>query len=410
MAGILSTLGGFSNPYGAPSREEWAINSAKFRLLDGSNLEILFFAAEPSEDRDGDKTALENVGDSGGRRLAIYEYPYRDGQAIEDLGRKGEKFVFNLTFFGPRYRDRYIEFYQKVIEQRAQGILTHPSIGDITARLSDYEFIHSHDQFNAVKLRCTFVEDSTTNTRDGQPSTDKIGAVDSFLRTALSTLTKVQAAVQQNIFAYESISLLPGAVVAAMRQRLSSVVNLHAGLLSKMAATFASDGSIVDLASNSGGVTGSNSGTSAATGRELPPVFQVGLAPAEAQVVAEHQDAFINANQVTATQLVYDTNRAREEVAEAIAYHESQLGSDAFDAVISYRELVVAYQKAAESCIKSAALQTVQYLVPYDMTLAEAAFLNKLSPDRMVDIDRLNPHIESANLLRQGDVVLVPAT
>jgi hypothetical protein len=409
MAGILGSIGGFSNPYGSPSQDEWAINSAKFTLLDGSGTSILFFAAKASEDPFGNKSALESVSDSGGRRIAIYEYPYRDGQATEDLGRKGERYSFVLTFFGPRYRERYVEFYQKVITQRSLGILTHPSIGDKPARLMDYEFVHRYDQFNAVSLRCSFVEDNTATTGDNQPTLDKVGAIDSLLRGALSTMTKVNRVVQNNIFAFEAILLLPGATVNAMRLRLSSIMDGHASLLGAMASTFSSNGSIIALASSSGGINNANSGTSASTGNVLPPVFEVGLPPSEAETVAANQAAFQNANQVTSTQLVYNANVERSKVAEAIAYHESNMGSDSADAVIAYRELVVSFQKAVESCIKSASLQTVQYLVPYEMTLAEAAFLNKLSPDRMVDIERLNPQIESANSIAAGSVIAVPS-
>lgn len=408
MPGILEALGGFSNPYGAPSRDEWAINSASFQLLDGSDEKLVFFASKSSEDPSGNKTGLENVTDSGGRRLAIYEYPYRDGQVTEDLGRRGEKYVFIVKFFGSRYRDRYVDFYRKVINRRSIGILTHPTIGDVHARLETYEFIHKHDEFNAVALRCTFVEDTTDSTRDNQPKNDRIGAIDSLLRTALSVLTTVQRTVQTNIFSFQAILLLPQAVVNAMQLRLQSVINQHASLLAQMAATFGTDGSIIDLASSSGGVTGANSGTST-SGSQLPPIFQVGLPPSESAAVSSNQSTFINANQVTATQLIFNTNQSRAEVAEAIAFHESQLGSDAFEAVIAYRQLVVAFQKAAESCIKSTAIQTTQYLIPFDMTLAEVAFANGLDPDRMVDIERLNPDLGSANLVEAGSVLLIPS-
>lgn len=409
MAGLLGTIGAFSNPYGTPSHDEWALNSAKFKLLDGSATELLFFASKVSEDDPGSLTALESMSDTGGRRLAIYEYPYRDGQVIEDLGRRGERYVFNLTFFGPNYRERYADFYRKVIQTRAAGVLTHPTIGDVTARLLEYDFIHSHDQFSAVKLRCTFIEDSTTNTRDNPPAIDKVGAIDSVLRGALSVMTTVNRVVGNSIFEVSALLLLPGSIQTAMRQRLGAIITAHSRLLGQLAATFGTDGSIINLGSSSGGISGANSGVSASTGQTLPPVFQVGLSPDEQAAVSDNEAAFKQANQITATQLVFNVNQARAQVAETIAYHESQTGSDAFDVVISYRQLVVSFQKAAEAAIKSASLQTVQYLVPFDMTLTEAAFANKLDPDRMIDIERLNPGLGSANFVPRGTILTVPA-
>ena len=104
FADTFSDISAFSNPYGTPSNKQWALSKAIYVNSVNQNM-ILFFDTSKGEDPQ-QKTALEQIADSGGRRLAIYEYPYIDGQRVDDLGRKGETYVFNLKFFGMNYQNK----------------------------------------------------------------------------------------------------------------------------------------------------------------------------------------------------------------------------------------------------------------------------------------------------------------
>src|SRR6478609_5693693 len=81
------------NPFGLPSKGAWNLQQGKFITSDG---------------------------------LAVYEYPYIDGQALKDLGRKGEKFVMNIKFFGDNYQGLFKDFIDTVAKGNKKGTLIHP--------------------------------------------------------------------------------------------------------------------------------------------------------------------------------------------------------------------------------------------------------------------------------------------
>ena len=104
----FSDISAFSNPYGVPAKAQWNLNAGEY--TNSYNIKTtIFFETTRGEDPN-QKTALEQTSDNAGRRLAIYEYPYIDGQRVDDLGRKGETFTFNLKFFGTNYQNKLQEF------------------------------------------------------------------------------------------------------------------------------------------------------------------------------------------------------------------------------------------------------------------------------------------------------------
>lgn len=413
MSNILGILGGLANPYGAPSEGEWNLQEASFTPVDGQTpgTPVKFFTPIRSREESvgGYLTAMEQAQDEGGRRLAIYEYPYRDGQFAEDLGRMGDKFNFLVVFHGVNYQRKYAEFQISVIRQRLAGTLKHPVFGDVPARLQSYQFVHTHDKYNAVVLRATFIEDnSATITALGQGGALGPGLVDSRNRSALGTLTRVQSFVQQKIFEVSALLMLPRAVQQGLQQRLDSITGAYSRLLGQMAATFGSDSSLNQLGSATGSFTEANAGVTT-SGTTLPPVFEVGLTPEEQAVVESQRDAYVNANQVTSQQLVFQSNVVRAQVAESIRYTDDNTGVDGAEISLAYRELAADFQRAAEACIQGTAAQTFEYTVPYEMSLREVAFLNLLKADRQNDLERLNPNIESINFIAKGTVLTVPA-
>lgn len=402
---ITDLIGGLANPFGAPSKGSWNLNNASFRALEGDTTEIVFFTPDPSKQPRDQRVAMENAQDNGGRRLAIYEYPYRDGQDIDDLGRKGEVYTFQITFFGKSYRQRYDAFRQTVIQNRARGILTHPIYGQVSARLRDYDFIHSHDKWNSVALRVSFIEDNTDSL---QGLNNPAVSTNSALRSALSFLSQAQGVIGNGIFQVGALLLLPSAIQNAQRLRLASITGALSRLLGQMVSTFSSDAQLKALASKTGSFLASSIGTTT-DGEILPAVFQVGVSPDEAALVTAQQDAYINAAQITPLQLAYQMNQIRGAISEAIAEIEDAMSTDGFELVQAYRELAVQFQYAVESAIASAQSTIVYYSVPFDMSIRRVAFLNGLSADRGNDISLLNPDLESANFVPRGTLIAVPA-
>jgi len=415
LGAVGDIIGAATNPFGLPSKGEWNLIEGSFTTKTTQKKVTFFFEKAKGEDRT-QKTGLEQVSDGGGRRKAIYEYPYRDGQVVDDLGRRGEKFTFNLTFFGSNYQKLFKDFMDVVVSSKESGILTHPVRGQIPCAFQEYEFVHRHDQFNAVTIRATFIEDNQDVLKNTNLQT---ASANSALRSALQTLTDAQSFIGTAIVTVGAALPIPGSIQSAMQSRLSSITGGLSRLFSQLAATFSSDSQLQSLAAKAsqvnGGVTALNSGTTASSasvsqGQVLPPVFQVGVGKTEAQSLQTLASQFSNTNQITAQQAVYQMNQVRAQISEAIQYTEAQFSSSGFDIILTYRQLAVQFQAAVEAAISSASPSVKVYTVPFDMSLRRVAFLNGLDPDRQGDIAILNPDIDSINFVPQGSVLVVPAS
>jgi prophage DNA circulation protein len=418
--GLLDSVGdlasALANPFGLPSKGQWNLIEGSFTTKTTQQTVVFFFEKTKGGDRT-QRTGLEQVSDGGGRRKAIYEYPYRDGQSVDDLGRRGEKFTFNLTFFGSNYQTLFKNFINVVVSSKESGILSHPVRGQIPCAFQEYEFVHRHDQFNAVTIRATFIEDNQDVLKNANLQTT---SSNSALRNALQTLTNAQSFIGTAIATVSAALLLPNAIESAMKSRLSSIVGGLSGLFSQLAATFSSDAQLQALAAKAaqvnGGVTALSSGTTtssstgASTGQSLPPVFQVGFGTADTQSIQAMTSQYISNNQLTPQQAVYQMNQVRAQISEAIQYTESQFSVSGFDIVLTYRQLAVQFQAAIEAAISSTSNTVILYTIPYPMSLRNVAFLNGLDTDRQNDIAALNPTLDSINFVLQGTVLVVPSS
>ncbi len=405
---ILSDLAAFSNPYGAQASGEWDLSKGVFSTANGST--VFYYIKDPSPTQ---RTAIENISDSGGRRLAVYEYPYFDGQRVTDLGRKGETFTFNIKFFGTQYKLLFNAFLSQVVNTNLRGTLTHPVRGAVQARFRDYEFVHTYGEWNAITIKAVFVEDNT----------DELNLVsvpgsspDSVLRNALQLLTDTQSTISNGIFVASALLLLPGAIVASMQNRLNSLTGQISRLLGQLVSTFSSDSQLKSLSTQASAVTGGapnlNAGTVGGSGAtsQLPPTLQVGYsATTQAAIVAQISN-FVNANQITPQQAVFAANQLRLGITAAINEATANLGNDGYDTVLQYRLLANSIQASVESAIAIAQSTVVMYTVPETMSLRMIAKNNGLDPDRQNDIEALNPYLPSINFIPKGSVISVPSS
>ena len=415
LGAVGDIIGAATNPFGLPTKGEWNLIEGSFTTKTTQQKVIFFFEKAKGEDRT-QRTGLEQVSDGGGRRKAVYEYPYRDGQVVDDLGRRGEKFTFNLTFFGSNYQKLFKTFLDVVVSSKESGILTHPVRGQIPCAFQEYEFVHRHDQFNAVTIRATFIEDNQDVLKNENLQTAN---ANSALRNALQTLTDAQSFIGGAITTVGAALLIPGSIQASLQARLSSITGALSRLFSQLAATFSSDSQLQTLSAIAtqvnGGITALNSGTTASSagvsqGQVLPPVFQVGFGKSEAQSIQALVAQFSNTNQITAQQAVYQVNQVRAQISQAIQDIEAQFSTSGFDIILSYRQLAVQFQTAVEAAISSASPAVKTYVVPFQMSLRRAAFLNGLDADRQNDIALLNPNLDSINFVPEGTVLVVPAS
>lgn len=414
--GLLQDLGAFTNPYGVPSTGQWNLLRGVYTTNSGQS--FVFFFEKPDQDEPKtNMTGISDVTDSGGRRLAVYKYPYIDGQQVADMGREGETFTLNIKFWGLNYQKRMNDFIRVLLNDNSGGTVVHPVRGAIPARFRDHEFVHRYDEFSAVTIKAVFVED---NTGKIQLIQTPVASPDSKLRSALSKMVSAQAFIQQNIFAVQAILLLPGALANAMKSRLDSIVGQMSQLLGQLGVTFSSNQTLKTAAMQaavlaSGSITDLSSGTvqTVQTGgqvssAQLPPVYQAGLDPTTQAAITQNLSDFANANQITAQQAVFAANQIRAAITAAIAEAITNFGNDSYDIVVEYRSLSVTIQDMVEAALASAQSKVKTFTVESPMSLRGVAKAAGLTPDRQNDIEALNPGLSSVNYLPAGTMLQVP--
>lgn len=406
--GLNSIIPALENPYGSVDANSWHLQKGTFINVQGQS--VVFFIEKRSGQDTTQMNAIDQISDSAGRRIAVYEYPYLDGQALDDLGRRGERFTFNIKFFGSNYQVIFKHFIDVVVNSNGQGTLTHPVRGAIKCRFQEYEFIHRYDEWNAVTIKATFLEDNT-----GQIQSANLTAAssNSILRSALSTAVNIIATATNTLFALKALLSLPTTIYNALNLRIKSINDAVSSFLAQLASTYSTDSQLQLLAFNfstvSGGLSGINGGTTT-NGSKIPPVYQVGFTQTEQNTINAHLASFINSNQVSSQQAIYTANTIRSTISTAIIEVETQLGNNAFDLVLLYRQLAVSIQVTTQNCISSTQPTIKVYNVPYLMSLRKAAFLNGLTSDRQNDIEELNPYLASVNYVPENTILLVPAS
>lgn len=410
MSNILADVSAFSNPFGAQAQSEWNLSKGVFTTEKGSV--VFYYIKDPSPTQ---RTAIDQMSESGGRRLAIYEYPYRDGQRVTDLGRKGEIFTFNIKFFGTNYELLLNAFIDQVVNANLRGTLTHPIRGSVQARFRDYEFVHVYNEWNAVTIKATFVED---NTDELDLISVPASSPDSVLRNALQFLTDSQSKISTLVTEVSALLLLPNAIKSAMLNRLDSLTGQISRLMGQLVSTFSTDAQLKALstkaASVAGGVPALYTGTASTQGAgsgsvaQLPVTLQVGFSPTTQAAIVSQISNFVNANQITTQQALFNANQLRAAITLAIAEVLGYLGNDGYETVVQYRALANSVQLAVESAISTAQSKIKIYVVPESMSLRLIAKNNGLDPDRQNDIEALNPYLTSVNFIPAGSRISVP--
>jgi len=409
---LLGGLGDLANPFGAPAQGQWNLARGTYVNADGDSVVFFFETKDPDISQ---KTGIDQTVDAGGRRIAVYEYPYKDGQRLDDIGRRGFNFTFNIKFWGLNYQEKFKDFYNTVIDSKGIGTLTHPTLspifGSFQVRFRDFEFLHRYDEYNAITIKAVFLEDST---QDITTQDSAVVSSDSQIRAGLQTLVDTQAAVSSAISAVSALLLLPSSIQNAMNQRINSITGQLSRLFGQLGATFSSDSSLQAISQAAlplaGGVTELNSGTQTNnnTTQTLPPVFQVGFDPTTDAAIQNNLQDFVNANQITQQQAVFSANQGRAAITAAINEAYNNLGNYADEIVLLYRQLSVSVQTTVEAAI-SAQSKVILYTTTDDMSLRRVAFLNGLDPDRQNDIEALNPYLGSINFVPRGTTLVIPA-
>lgn len=162
---------------------------------------------------------------TGGRKVAPHQYPYRDQQWPEDMGRKGRGLSFRgfLLDGGGQYGGKgsiesQLAQMVQACESAGPGYLVHPLLGQQQMQLADF----SADQEDApglVELSFTFLE-------SGKPLTPTIAA-DTQSQSTLSGFAAMAAAAQSWAIAVtEDVhTALGDAEITSTLQSFTSIAN-----------------------------------------------------------------------------------------------------------------------------------------------------------------------------------------
>lgn len=449
-------LGSFNSLLGGRDPKEWDIregsfNGVKFHVFALSR-NNLFSELNGQQIAEQEKTvwegAVQQFSDFSGRRKVKYTFPYKDGQTTDDMGRKGETFEVEALIFGPRY----MEGYQRLLNEfnkPTPGKLVHPVRGELDCVVEDVTHVHRYDSRKAVALRIVFTEH---NFSVGSINALREGSVKSALTSALEVFKIIDRAAAR----VEGAILLARGIKNLINSYLALYKRDQARTLTRMNQTFNTKGSSTDIpallpvnlggsgiatsatgglsagttgaASGSsgsggtgtgggtGGSGGSGSGGSSGSGGVLGSVTQ----DENFVVVRSVSDPFngvpvadlttTTAVAIAIAELTKETQSLRDQATTIIkAIQDNGASLELFDTVIEMRQTVILTQAVLEKGAASSNARIVNYTVPRVMSLREAAFNNGISPNRVEELDLLNPELLSINFIEPGTILRVPA-
>ena len=134
---------------------------------------------------------IEAGSKAGGRRNVDHEYPKRDTNYTEDMGRKGRRFSIQAYVIGPDYTDDRDELIA-AMEAEGPGLLIHPTMGELMCNPDTYQaqesrlrggmcelsFIESGSPGNTVAAQAT---QANVQTKADSAGTAAAGSADQSL-------------------------------------------------------------------------------------------------------------------------------------------------------------------------------------------------------------------------------------
>jgi prophage DNA circulation protein len=376
---------------GGRDPNEWDIVEASYNG-------VVFHVFESKQRWQG---ALPRVTDTGGRRKVRYQYPYRDGQTTDDLGRKPGSFEMECAIFG----NRYFEGFQALLnefDKPQPGVLVHPVRGKLTCAIEDFSVVYESQSRKMVQLRVTFIEHNFT-----------IGSLrelnDSGVKSALSAALKIFAIIDTAISKIEAAQLLVRAVKNRINQYLALFKTNNAQTLTAMNATFNAKGGTSDIPSL---LPTNQGGTRNADGSLATQTFITVRSPSDpfnsVPTSELTKDVVIAA---AVNDLTKQVVARRTELATILnEIHDNGGSLELYDTVVELRTTAVLLQNVLERGVASSNARVYDYVVPRIMSLREAAFLNGLNPNRVQELDILNPSLESINYIATGTTIKVPSS
>lgn len=406
---------------------EWDLVEGSYKGGTQGATKAIFHVFKSKTDYEG---ALSRVSDYGGRRIVKYQFPYKDGQTTDDLGRRPNSFEMDILIFGPNYMNGFRQLQQQ-LNDPVPGVLVHPIRGEIVCKADEFTFTHECSQRKAVGIHITFVEHNFT--------VGDIRQVDSSsLKKALAATLEIFGIIDTVFAKVEGALLLTRGLKNLLKTYLGTYKQDNALVASQINTTFNSKGSSNDIPSllpvNLGGTGTATSdsgrlasGSTRTGSRSLPSVASqdqfivvrsvsdpfngvpvLDLAPSTVQAIAVQQlTKNVQALRDQAATIIQTINNATAAPARGVAPGASP-ALELFDAVDSIRQTALIMQKALETGVATSNVAIIDYTTPRLMSLREVAFANAIDPERVRELDILNPSLLSVNYIEKGTVLKVP--
>lgn len=366
---------------------------SQWDILEGSYNGVVFHVFRSKQEWSG---ALGRITDSTGRRKVKYQFPYRDGQTTDDMGRKAGSFQMDIVIHGIRYLKGLAAIIRE-FNKPTPGVLVHPVRGEITVAVEDVEMIHSSEQRKAVALSVTFIEHNFT-----------IGDIreleDNSVRSKLSQALDIFAKIDDGIRRVEQTQLFVQAVKNRIGELLEIFKRDNSAALTAMNVAFNSAGANTIptlLPVNQGGTRNANGTTSDSnfvTVRSVSDPFN------SVPVVASE-----TVQALAVIEIRKQLEQLRDQAAAIITDIENSGGSlEFFDDIQNIRESVVLQQSVFEAGVASSNARIIDYNVPRIMSVREAAFENGIDLERVYEIEILNPELGSVNMIPPGTILKLP--
>lgn len=370
---------------------EWLIQEGSYQASDSAT-PVLFHVFESKTDYNA---ALPSVTDAGGRRKVKYIYPYRDGQTTNDLGRKALTFNIDVVFHGTNY----LEAFKRVLNEMDRptpGKLVHPVMGTFQCVMEDYNITHSNEQRRALAVRFVMIEHNydVGSLRD-------LGELKTFKKT-LTDATTAFSFLDDAISAINNALNLPQLLKNSLVESIRIYSDRFGKILVRMNTLFNSGGSSSDIPNLR--PTNTEDGSN--------DTFPVTTVPDPISAVPEE---VVSPTTITAVavddiqkEIVVNRNELSVILTTMSEADNGQGALDFFDQIINLRQTSILQQDAFEAGVQSSKARIIEYVVPREMSIREVAFLNGISLDNIIDIDLLNPQLESVNLISAETIVKIP--
>lgn len=367
-------------------------------IIEGSYNGVLFHVFVSKVDWQG---ALPQITGSGGRRKVKYQFPYKDGQTTDDLGRKPGSFQAEILIHGIRYFKGY-QALMAEFNKPTPGVLVHPVRGQIDCVVDDVQEVFSSEKRKAVLLNVTFIEHNFTI---GNLQDLKDNSVKGKLAAALDIFRQIDA-INSKI---EQAQLF----VRGVKNRIEAFLNIFkndtGAVLTAMNVTFNLGVGSTDIPSllpvNQGG-TRNNNGTivqdnflvvrSVSDPFNNVPVNALSTETVQALAVVQIQKQILDLR-VQAANIINELN-------------VNGGALDFFDDILSIRQSVVSIQDVFEAGVSTSNARIIDYTTPRLMSIREVAFANGIDVNRVQEIDILNPELLSVNFIDKGTILKVPVT